>query len=388
MKKILTSILLGAVCLVPMRAQESQLDSSVVVRLEEKMYEYFQAMEREDADTKSGECDFLIEACPDSLLRQHIALYAYDHYVTSKVMGDEAVAIHLTDKWFSPGIIKMKSDIDLLNARVFADFNRSTLLGVKAPVLEMETLEGGTDTLPKEGHISLLYFYDVNCSKCKIESILLKNFLEQGEHKLDFYAVYAGTDRDAWESYVAEKLDIHAEGVTVHHLWDPDFDTDFGRLYGVIQTPRMYLTGPDGTILGRGLDTQALGQLIGYAEVQQELYDRCAPGGKLPELELPGMLCSRKSQKSGLHSLSKLRGKPAYLVFHTEGCENCRRALETIDSTLVANKKARALLVNVDKVIAEYPGRAQEMFDSFDLTILPHVIVVDKKGIITRKGLE
>ena len=386
MKKLVTVAL--AAILVFQAAGQERLDSALVARLEQKMDEYFLAMEFEDAQTKSEECDFLIDSCPDSLLRQHIAIYAYDHYLGSKVMGDEAVAIHLTDKWFIPGIVKMANDVDLINARVYADFNRSTLIGVQAPSLEMESLSGEMVALPSEEHISLLYFYDVNCSKCKVESILLKHFLEEGGHSLDFYAVYAGSDRDAWEKYVEERLDIEAEGVSVHHLWDPEMDTDFGRLYGVVQTPRMYLTGPDGVIIGRGLDTQALARLINYAEIQQDLYDRCAPGTTLPDLELPGMLCSRRSQKSGIHKLSRLRGRPAYLVFHTDGCENCRRALEVIDSTLVANKRSRALLVNVDKLAAEYPGTAQEVLDSFDLTVLPHVLVIDKKGIIMRKGLE
>lgn len=386
MKKLF--LLALAVLLAFQGAAQERPDSTVIARLEEKMDEYFRAIEREDAATKSEECDFLIEACPDSLLRQHIALYAYDHYVGSKVMGDEAVAIHLTDKWFIPGLVKMADEIDLLNAKVFADFNRHTLIGEQAPALEMENVDGEMVALPAQGHISLLYFYDVNCSKCKMESILLKHFLEEGGHSLDFYAVYAGSDREAWEKYIAEKLDIRVEGVTVHHLWDPEMDTDFGRLYGVVQTPRMFLTGPDGVIIGRGLDTQALKQLIGYAEIQQELYDRCAPGSRLPSLELPGMLCSRRSQKAGIHRLDKLRGRPAYLIFHTDGCENCRKMLEAIDSSLASNRRSRALLVNVDKLVADYPGMAQEVFDSFDLTVLPHVIVLDKKGIIVRKGLE
>lgn len=386
MKRLFTLAL--AALLAFQGAAQERPDSTVIARLEEKMDDYFRAIEREDAATKSEECDFLIEACPDSLLRQHIAIYAYDHYVGSKVMGDEAVAIHLTDRWFIPGLVKMADEIDLLNARVFADFNRHTLIGGQAPALEMESVNGEMVALPAKGHISLLYFYDVNCSKCKMESILLKHFLEEGGHSLDFYAVYAGPDREAWEDYIAEKLDIRAEGVTVHHLWDPDMDTDFGRLYGVVQTPRMFLTGPDGVIIGRGLDTQALKQLIGYAEIQQELYDRCAPGGRLPSLELPGMLCSQRSQKAGIHKLDKLRGRPAYLVFHTDGCENCRKMLGTIDSTLASNRRARALLVNVDKIVADYPGMVQEVFDNFDLTVLPHVIVLDKKGIIVRKGLE
>ena len=39
-------------------------------------------------------------------------------------------------------------------------------------------------------------------------------------------------------------------------------DSDFQRKYGVLQTPRMFLISPDGTIVGRGLDVPALSQLL------------------------------------------------------------------------------------------------------------------------------
>jgi hypothetical protein len=45
------------------------------------------------------------------------------------------------------------------------------------------------------------------------------------------------------------------------HAWDPDLESDFQRKYGVLQTPRMFLVAPDGTVVGRGLDTPALQML-------------------------------------------------------------------------------------------------------------------------------
>jgi hypothetical protein len=44
-------------------------------------------------------------------------------------MGAEAVAIHVLDKWFIDGPVRMYDDVDLLHARIFADFNRQSLIG-------------------------------------------------------------------------------------------------------------------------------------------------------------------------------------------------------------------------------------------------------------------
>ena len=120
----------------------AQVDSTRLAELDKRLDKYFQILEPENVDVKSRECDLLIDSAKDSLLRQHIALKIYDHYLMSPVMGDEAVAIHLTDTWFAPGLIDMGGDDVLLEAKIFADFNRQSLLGMKAPPAKLETPDG------------------------------------------------------------------------------------------------------------------------------------------------------------------------------------------------------------------------------------------------------
>ena len=69
---MLTVLLLVAAGLGTVRAQ--QLDSAVRVALDNRLTEYFAAIEREGAEVQKGECDFLIGTCTDSLMRQHVAL--------------------------------------------------------------------------------------------------------------------------------------------------------------------------------------------------------------------------------------------------------------------------------------------------------------------------
>ena len=77
----------------------AQLDSTVRKALDTRLAEYFEAIEFDGPGVQKGECDFLIETCLDSLMRQHVALSAYEHYRDSHVMGSEAVAIHVFDRW-------------------------------------------------------------------------------------------------------------------------------------------------------------------------------------------------------------------------------------------------------------------------------------------------
>ena len=267
MKRLI--IILLACCLLPLASRARQLDSAKRVLLDEKLSEYVAAIETAGTDVQKEECDFLISSTTDSLVRQHVALRLYDYYMNSKIMGAEAVAIHIFDTWFLPGKVSMGNDVDMLNARVYADFNRQSQVGERAPELTMETLDGEVVTLFKHGEEvqrgdrhSVLFFYDTSCAKCKVESILLSHLLADEDYPIDFYAIYTGDDREAWATYVAERFDIPTVNTRVTHLWDPELDSDFQRKYGILRTPRMFLIKPDKVIKGRGLDTYALAIML------------------------------------------------------------------------------------------------------------------------------
>ena len=253
---MLTSSELGAVV-------TSRPDSLKMAALDAKLTEYLNAISRESFDVQKQECDFLIGSTKDSLVRTAVARKILSTYMDSPVMGAETVAVHVIDNWFSNGAVKMSSDIDLLNARVFADFNRQSLIGCKAPDLMMENHEGQQISFPGDsGRYSVLYFYDADCAKCKIQSILIRSLFDTENYPIDFYAVYTGDDRQEWKDYIDKRLAVSADNIHVQHLWDPQVESDFQRKYGVLQTPRVFLVSPDGVILGRGLDAKALSQMF------------------------------------------------------------------------------------------------------------------------------
>lgn len=242
------------------------LDSAVAAALDARLKEYFEAMKYEPLSVQEQECDFLIESSTDSLVRSFVAGTIFTHYSDSKIMGAENVAVHVFDKWYLSGIVKMESELDFLNSRIYADFNRQSLIGAEAPSLEMESIDGRRMTVfgadaDRKGY-GVLFFYDTSCTKCMIEVILLRNMLNVSDYPVRLYAVYTGDDRSSWESFVHDKMNIDSSSAEVMHLWDPELESDFQRKYGVVSTPRMFLVSPDGIILGRGLDTEALETML------------------------------------------------------------------------------------------------------------------------------
>ena len=166
-------------------AQQADSDRLAVLGL--KLNEYYEALKHESLDVQIQECDFLIESSTDSVVRQFVALDIYRHYVTSPVMGAENVAVHLFDKWFRTG--EVKSNEDFMAAQVFAEFNRRSLIGMKAPELTMETIDGTVENIygkdDPSGVFRVLYFYDTDCLQCMVETLLLKNLFSVKDYPVE-----------------------------------------------------------------------------------------------------------------------------------------------------------------------------------------------------------
>lgn len=373
MKRFLANIIAVLVFLLAgMRmAYAQQADTTGLGRLSQLMDEYFLSLRYEDIDTKIEECDFMIGSMEDSLMRQKVALGVYQHYMESKLMGDEAVAIHVYDKWFASGMASFNSDIEKMNAMIFAEFNRQSLVGCQAPELTLQDMEGRVVDIDFSGNLSVLFFYDVTCSKCKVESILMRHMLEETDHDIDVYCIYVGGYENEWKAYAASQLDIKAPKARIHHLWDPSGDSNFQKKYGVIQTPRMFLVDHKGEILGRGLDTEALTRLLGYAQMARSLYMKCPVGSRIDSFKLPAVTRTWKKDKTGTVNLHKV--KNAYVMFYSPTCGHCKEEIAAIEGLMEKDHKMKVIMVDVDAVASE------ELFEAFDLSVLPYIIRVDKK---------
>ncbi len=480
MKKLLIA---GAalLCALSLFAQDPYKELGV------KLDQYFVALAGEPASVQNAECDFLIESCTDSLVRDYVADRIYKHYLHSKIMGDDAVAVHVAQKWYLSGAVPMASDAELAAAKVYVEFNKSSLIGADAPSIVLFSPDGASVRIPAKDSYSVLYFYDTSCPTCKVETSRLKDLVCSGEYEgLETYAVYVGSSADEWE---ACRKDF--SGVT--HLWDPSVSSDWQRLYGVLGTPRMFLVGREGKILGRGLDTPALKALLGkefsredyvygeeaqmeklekmfsvygdtiktadimsiadylaartfgegdvdsykqifgdilyylfsqrtevyrdasipfidkyinlpevwntdadkaqissLADMMATLAARTPVGSSLPEITVPGTLrrkpcLFRSGSKDGEFKLEKFGGKPGYVVFYSAGCSACEETLDAVERIVSSNGKARVLLVDMDAVMSSDPRLGELLLDSFDLSVLPFVVEVDKKGIVRHR---
>lgn len=244
-------------------AAAQQLDTAKMERLDSLLEAYYVMLLPEDLPVKNAECDYLISSCKDSLVRQWVAIRIFDHYKESPMMGEEAVALYVYDKWFASGSVKMRNEMDQFQASMFADFNRASMLYADAPAISMLAPDGKKVRVPSRDTLSVLYFYDTSCSKCKITSIVLPHVLEGLEFPVKLFALYTGSDAGQWAEF-RNNFKCLNSNVEILHLWDPEVDSDYQKMYGVISTPKLLLVDGSGTIMGRRLEPESLKGLLEY----------------------------------------------------------------------------------------------------------------------------
>jgi len=315
MKKWVAAILLA--CLVPLAAWGQEYPE-----LGAKLDQYFTALAGESAAVQNAECDFLISSCQDSLVQQFVALKIYDHYLHSRIMGDDAVAVHVAQEWFLSGKVAMHGDDDLLNAKVFVEFNKHSLVGMQAPQVTLFAPDGSSQRIPAlAGGYAALFFYDTGCATCKKETPQLLELA--GAHpSLTVYAIYVGSSREEWDAWRAGKSQFV-------HLWDPSMQSNWQQLYGVLQTPQLLLVSPTREILGRGLDTPALRMLLeretgashytygeeGQMERYAQLFAVYADTLKVSHvLEVADYLAARTASEGNMDAFKQVQGDLLYYL--------------------------------------------------------------------------
>lgn len=241
--------------------------------LDSLLTQFYYTLEREDPEVKSVEFDGLIETCKDSLTRQHVTLQIFDHYRFSRLMGDETVAVHIFDNWLASGRVKTRSEFEMMDAELFANFNRQSLIGMDAPRIELLKPCGGKRAIPSEGRISVLFFYDTSCAKCRLETQVLPTIVKEVDFPFDFYAIYVGTERRDWNAF-RRNFRLNNKNIRLIHLWDPEIDSGYQKAYGVTGTPRLFVVEPDGVIIGRRLEMTNLMEMFPLLKAVWETYEK------------------------------------------------------------------------------------------------------------------
>ena len=136
-----------------------------------------------------------------------------------------------------------------------------------------------------------------------------------------------------------------------------------------------------------------LAQVVSLGELLLDLCSRTPVGSPVPDLTVPGVLRRKpglfvSGSRAGEFRLRKLKGAPAYVVFYSANCSSCQEMLSAVERVVAENRRARVLLVDMDGLMTDAPEQGRLLLDTFDLSALPMVVELDKKGVVQHKYVD
>ncbi|HEX2920588.1 MAG TPA: redoxin domain-containing protein [Bacteroidales bacterium] len=210
-------------------------------------------------DSINKEIDKLIKKVEKNYKNfQFMAVYLFNHFRESEIMGHDAVMVKLADDIYLSGkadwITKefkddLKKQIDLI---------RPNLIGKTAQNLIMNSYKGVYVALEDvEKDFTILYFWEPNCGHCKESTPKLKKFYDEPKsYSYEVFAVCTTAEKDLWTKYIEDNK------ITWINGWDPERKSHFDYYYNVQSTPLVYILDRNKKIIAKKLPVEEIGSFI------------------------------------------------------------------------------------------------------------------------------
>jgi thiol-disulfide isomerase/thioredoxin len=193
-----------------------------------------------------------------------------DEYINPKIMGQDAVFVHLFEKYHSKGETPWLNEKQHETISRRAYMQMSNLIGVKASNLEMVDSTGKMKALyDQPGEYTLVVFWDPTCGHCKEEIPRIDSIYKASwkAHGVKIYSVLSDNEKKKeWVNYLKEhKL---GEWINVYETKEMEKlvadaqKPSFRQLYDVIQTPTILLLDKDKRIVGKKLGITQLNDFL------------------------------------------------------------------------------------------------------------------------------
>jgi len=237
---------------------------------EPRLDRYYHDLVPPQADSIEAEADMmLLKARVSKQMFQYLMVYFVQKYVNPEYMGQDAVFVHLFEKYINTGMTEFFTEKyrKFLNDRAYSLM--ANLIGEPAANLEMVDTAGKPLPLYNvDAPFIVICFWDATCSHCKetvpkVDSIFQNKWKQEG---VKLYGVMVDGGKEAWLQFIKDhnlKDWIHVYETKEHQdSVEKAGQPGFRQLYDVYQTPILYLLDKDKRIIAKKLSYQQLDEVI------------------------------------------------------------------------------------------------------------------------------
>lgn len=244
-----------------------------------KLEQYFRNVVSPVPDSIIKESDYMLllaRSAPE--MYKFLLNWLTDEYMYPKYMGQDAVFVHLFEKYHSKGLSPWLNEKQMTAVSNRAYMLMSNLIGEPAANLQMVDSSGVDKPLYNiKANYTVVCFWDPTCGHCRVQvprmdSIYNAKWKKEG---VKMYGVLTETkDFDLWKQFIRE-----------HHLgnWINVYETEaqrkivesakqppYKQLYDVTQTPTLYLLDKDKKIIAKKLTMEQLDDLLNVKIKKQD----------------------------------------------------------------------------------------------------------------------
>lgn len=239
--------------------------------LDKKLTQYMDKMVHQLPDSLEIAADYLLaKAKPGGEVFKWMTTLLLNKYAKSKIMGHDAIYVHLVDQYFASGQATWVDSVQLYKIKDRADMIRPNLIGKKAPPLRLKDQFGEWHDIYKmEEEYVVLYFWDPDCGHCKKSTPVVHDFYNDYKDKnIKVIGITTEHEEDKWLEYIEKnKLEWL-------NLGDLKYRNNFRRLYDISGTPRIFILDKDRTIIGKRIGADQLQDFMDRVLASKEKEDK------------------------------------------------------------------------------------------------------------------
>ncbi|MBA3649372.1 MAG: DUF5106 domain-containing protein [Chitinophagales bacterium] len=227
-----------------------------------KLKKYIQDITPQIPDSIDKAADLVVaKAKGDSEVFKYVVWWITYTYETSKIMGLDAVFVHMVENYYIPGQAYWMDSASLSKITDRARKIAPNLIGSTAPEIALKDSIGNWEILSKvPAKFTILVFWDPDCSHCQKEIPKLKHVtdsLKKNGSDLKVYAIDIEVEESKWKKFIRDnKLGDWINVNDAQHL------SNFRQLYDIYSTPVIYILDEKKVIRAKRISVEQIPELL------------------------------------------------------------------------------------------------------------------------------
>jgi len=220
-----------------------------------KLDQYLEKLVVQIPDSITKEADMLVsKAKGNKEMFKFLVFYITSTYETSKIMGMDAVFVHMVNKYYTYEQATWMDSTALYKIQDRARILKPILIGQQCMPLNLEDTLGKFHSLyALDSKYTILFFWDPDCSHCqKSLPKLIETYDKLKPKGVEIFAVCTEVEVDKWKKYIREK------NLKWINVGDPHLHNNFRHDFDISSTPQIFILDKGKKIIAKKLDVNQI----------------------------------------------------------------------------------------------------------------------------------